>query len=72
MQVEPMKPVLKAPGTKRLKLKCDGPVSSFAFNCILRRYSEGRKFLGERDPVIFGHKAGDTCAGCAGKCLHCD
>ena len=26
VQVEPMKPVLKAPGTKRLMLKCDQPL----------------------------------------------
>ena len=27
-------------GTKRLKLKCDGLLSSFAFEISLRRYSE--------------------------------
>ena len=41
MQVEPIKPVLKAPGTKRLKLKYDELFSSFAFNFNLRRYTEG-------------------------------
>ena len=30
--------MLKAPGTKRLKLKCDSPLSNFAFNFNLRRY----------------------------------
>ena len=35
-----MKPKLKAPGTKRLTLKCDEPLSSFAFKFNLRRYSE--------------------------------
>jgi len=34
-----MKPVLKAPGTKRLELKCDELLSSFAFNFNLRRYN---------------------------------
>jgi hypothetical protein len=34
-----MKPTLKAPGTKRLKLKCDEPLSNFAFNFNLRRYT---------------------------------
>jgi len=34
---------LKAPGTKRLKLKCDEPLSNFAFNFILRRYNLERK-----------------------------
>jgi len=33
-----MKPVLKAPGTKRLKLKYDEPLSNFAFKCNLHRY----------------------------------
>jgi len=27
VQVDPVKPKLKAPGTKHLKLKCDGPLS---------------------------------------------
>ena len=33
-----MKPTVKAPGTKLLKLKYDGPLSSFAFKFNLRRY----------------------------------
>jgi hypothetical protein len=36
-----MKPTLKAPGTKRLKLKHDEPLSNVAFNFNLRRYSVG-------------------------------
>jgi len=32
---------LKAPGTKRLKLICDDPLSKFAFKCNLRRYMKG-------------------------------
>jgi len=39
VQVAPIKPTLKAPGTKRLKLKCDEPLSNFAFNFKLRRYT---------------------------------
>jgi len=31
--------ILKPPGTKRLKLTCDGPLSFFAFKFILRRYN---------------------------------
>jgi len=31
--------MLKAPGTKRLKVQCDEPVSSFAFKFNLRHYS---------------------------------
>ena len=33
-----MKPTLKAPGTKLLKLKYDEPLSIFAFKFNLRRY----------------------------------
>ena len=40
MHVDPMKPLLKAPVTKRLKLKCDELLSSFAFKFNLRRYIE--------------------------------
>jgi hypothetical protein len=39
VQVEPMKPMLKAPGTERLKLKYDNLVSRFAFKFNLRRYT---------------------------------
>jgi hypothetical protein len=38
VQVDPIKPKLKAPGTQRLKLKHAKPLSSFAFNFNLRRY----------------------------------
>ena len=41
MQVAPIKPTLKAPGTKRLKVKYDGLLSSFSFKFHLRRYTEG-------------------------------
>ena len=40
MQVDPIKPILKAPGTKHLKLKCDELLSSFAFKLNLHHYSE--------------------------------
>jgi len=40
VQLDPVKPTLKAPGTKHLKLKCDEPPSNFAFNFNLRRYIE--------------------------------
>jgi hypothetical protein len=39
VQVEPMKPVLKVPGTGCLKRKCYGLLSSFAFHFNLRRYT---------------------------------
>ena len=40
VQVDPIKPTLKAPGTKRLKLKHDILLSSFSFNFNVRRYTE--------------------------------
>jgi len=39
VQVDPIKPMLKAPGTKRLQLKYDVPLSNFAFKSNLRRYN---------------------------------
>ena len=39
MQVDPFIPTLKAPGTKRLKLKHDEPRSDFIFKFNLRRYT---------------------------------
>jgi hypothetical protein len=48
-----MKPRLKAPGTKRLKLKNVKLLSSFAFNFKLRRYMTVDR------PVIMRHLLGD-------------
>jgi hypothetical protein len=43
-----MKPMLKPPGTKHLKLKCGVLLSAFAFKFYLRRYIERfRKLLQE-------------------------
>ena len=39
MQIEPIKPTLKPPGTKRLKLEYDGLLSNFGFKINLRRYN---------------------------------
>ena len=39
VQVDPIKPTLKALGTHLLTLKCDEALSTFAFNFNLRRYS---------------------------------
>ena len=36
MQVDPIKPTLKVPGAKRLKLKYNEPLSNFAFNFNVR------------------------------------
>ena len=41
MQVEPIKPALNAPGTKRLKLTYDKMLSNVAFDINLRRYTVG-------------------------------
>jgi len=38
VQVDPIKPTLKPPRTKRLKLNHDVLLSTFAFKFILRRY----------------------------------
>jgi hypothetical protein len=40
VHVDPIKPVLKAPVTKRLKLINDEPPSNFAFKINLRSYNE--------------------------------
>jgi hypothetical protein len=40
VQVDPIKPTLKAPGTKRLKLKHDEVLSKCAFKINLRRYTQ--------------------------------
>ena len=40
MQVDPIKPMLKAPGKKRLKRKCDEPPSNFAFKFNMHRYNK--------------------------------
>ena len=45
VQVEPMKSRLKAPGPKRLKLRYDNLLSSFAFKFNLRRYTWGYRAL---------------------------
>jgi hypothetical protein len=42
VQVDPIEPTLKAPGTERLKLKYDEPPSNFALKFKLRRYNSGR------------------------------
>jgi hypothetical protein len=43
VQVDLIRPTLKAPGNKRLKLKCDEPLSKIAFNFTLFRYTKGAK-----------------------------
>jgi len=55
VQVEPMQPMLKAPGTKRLKLKYDVPLSNFAVNFSLRVAP-----LHKGHDMIFGHGGSDA------------
>jgi hypothetical protein len=43
VQVDPMKPMLKAPESKLLKLKYDKLLSSFAFKFKLRRYNQDER-----------------------------
>jgi len=40
VQVDPIKPKLKPPGTKRLKIKCDILLSAYPSNFNSRRYTE--------------------------------
>jgi len=40
VRVDPIKPTLKAPGAKRLKLNCDILLSTSAFKLKLRRYDK--------------------------------
>jgi len=44
VQLDPIKPTLKAPGIKRLKLIRDDKLSNFAFKFNLRCYSEAKPF----------------------------
>jgi len=45
VQVDPMKPTLKLPGAKRLKLKHHDPVSNFAREFNLRRDTKAQMLL---------------------------
>jgi CRP-like cAMP-binding protein len=51
-----MKPTLKAPGSRWLKLQFDQPLSSFAFDFNLRRYS---KVYSPKEIVIQQGEIGD-------------
>jgi hypothetical protein len=55
VQVEPIKLTLKAPGTKRLQLKHDEPLSDVAFKFRFRRYS---KVIPTAAEVALGDAAG--------------
>jgi len=59
VQIVPMKSMLKVLGTKRLKLKHDRLLSSFAFNFNWRRYNQY-----EEAALLFGGavQAGSACS----------
>ena len=56
MQLDPIKLTVKAPGTKRLKLKCDKLLSTSAFKLNLRRYTKAAD-LEVRSAETNGHMA---------------
>ena len=56
VQVDPMNPKFKPPGTKRLKLNHDNPLSNFAFKSNLSRYN-----MGEAEPEF--HRSLNTILG---------
>ena len=53
MQVDPIKPTLKAPGIKLLSLKYDKPLSNFGFKFNLRRYIKAVS-IGDKTNNILG------------------
>ena len=50
MQVDPIKPTLKPPGTKGSKLELDGLLSNFCFQFSLRRYTKGENIFTQGKP----------------------
>ena len=65
MQLEPIKPTLKPPGTERLKLKCYTLHLTFAFKFNLRRYIMAMldSFLDDNMLII-------VCEWAGGRALH--
>ena len=59
MQVDPIKPTLKAPGAEALKPKCDKLLRNFAFNFNLRRCTAeaAARRKAETDAVVAATKA---------------
>jgi hypothetical protein len=61
VQVDPIKPTLKAPGTEHVKLKCDILLSTFGSNINLRRYTvvvtEGVLASSVSNAVVAGYAA---------------
>ena len=63
MQVEPIKPLLKAPGTKRLKLKFEVPLSNFAFKFNIHHYTSDTAYAGAQGSMQRGMGAGGLIMG---------
>jgi hypothetical protein len=56
VQVDPVKPKLKPPGTKHLKLKCDMLLSTSAFKFNVCRYNWGTS-------IAFAKSTSKPCSG---------
>ena len=66
MQVDPVKPALKPPGTRRLKHKCVKLPLNFAFKFNLRRYIEAVTHAFEEAAEAGGDAGGDASGGVGG------
>ena len=56
MQIEPIKPELKPPGSKRLKLEYEKPLSNVDLNFNLRRYIKGECIVFNNWRAMHGRK----------------
>jgi len=66
VQVDPVKPALKPPGTRRLKHKCVKLPLNFAFKFNLRRYIEAVTHAFEEAAEAGGDAGGDASGGVGG------
>ena len=57
MQVDPIKPTLKAPGSQSLKPKYDKLLPNVAFRFNLRRYTKGSEGAGDEAAGEAGDEA---------------
>jgi len=70
VQVDPIKPALEVPGTKRLKPIYDVPLSNFAFKFNLRRYLKAQLMLRDRGAHLGSMDVSvRLCEAGAGNCL---
>ena len=68
---DPIEPTLKPPGTKRLKVKCDEPLSKLAFKFNLRRYNVSRTLPNTFALVLTTLGVADWLVGLSGTLHHC-